>query len=100
MLSTINRRSIFWVSALIGASVQTGVDTLESVIRGEDISLGQTAIDLGINFATTFIGNWIGAKIIPTNSGWFKPQKFLSVFFKPYGQKILLQTLLGAGYLQ
>ena len=86
----------FAVSALIGAGVQTGVDTLETVIRGEEISLGQSAIDFGINFATTFVGNWIGAKIIPTNSGWFKPQKFLSVFLKPYGQKILLQTAIGA----
>ena len=85
------------LSALIGATVQTGVDTLETVIRGEEISLGQTAMDFGINFATTFVGNWIGAKIIPTNSGWFKPQKFLSVFLKPYGQKILLQTAIGAG---
>ena len=61
------------------------------------LSLEQIALDLGINFATTSIGNRIGAKYIPTNPGWFKPQKFLSVFFKPYGQKILLQTAIGAG---
>ena len=85
------------ISAVIGASIQTGVDTLENAIRGEEISLEQIALDLGINFATTSIGNLIGAKCIPTNSGWFKPKKFLSVFFKPYGQKILLQTAIGAG---
>lgn len=61
------------------------------------LSLEQIALDLGINFATTSIGNRIGAKCIPTNPGWFKPQKLLSVFFKPYGQKILLQTAIGAG---
>ncbi len=79
------------------AIVQTGVDTLETVIRGEEINWGQSGLDLGINFVTTLAGNWIGSKLIPTNSGWFKPQKFLSVFTKSYGQKILLQTAIGAG---
>ena len=84
-------------AAIIGAGVQTGVDTLETVIRGEQVNGWQTVADLGINFATTFAGNWLGAKLIPTNAGWFKPQKFLSVFTKPYGQRILLQTTIGAG---
>ena len=84
-------------AAGLGAAVQTGVDTLETVIRGETVNGWQTVADLGINFITTFAGNWIGSKLIPTNSGWFKPKKFLSVFMKPYGQKILLQTAIGAG---
>lgn len=57
----------------------------------------QTAIDLGIYFATTLAGNSLGGKIVPTNPGWFQPKKFLSVFTKSYGQKILLQTTVGAG---
>ena len=84
-------------AAGLGAAVQTGVDTVETLIRGEKVSLWGTALDLGLNFATTFAGNWIGSKLVPTNAGWFKPQKFLSVFTKPYGQKILLQTVIGAG---
>ena len=84
-------------AAGLGAIAQTGVDTIETLIRGEDVSLLGTALDLGLNFATTFAGNWIGSKLVPTNAGWFKPQKFLSVFTKPYGQKILLQTVIGAG---
>ena len=84
-------------AAGLGAVVQTGVDTLETVIRGETVNGWQTVADLGINFVTTFAGNWLGAKLIPTNGGWFKPQKFLSVFMKPFGQKILLQTAIGAG---
>lgn len=87
----------FAVSALIGTTVQTGVDTLETLIRGEDISLKQTALDFIVNYTTTLAGNWLGSKLVPTNAGWFKPQKFLSVFTKPYGQKILLQTTIGAG---
>ena len=84
-------------AAGLGAAVQTGVDTLETVIRGETVNGWQTVADLGINCITTFAGNWIGSKLIPTNSGWFEPKKFLSVFMKPYGQKILLQTAIGAG---
>ena len=84
-------------AAGLGAAVQTGVDTLETVIRGETVNGWQTVADLGINFITTFAGNWIGTQLIPTNSGWFEPKKFLSVFMKPYGQKILLQTANGAG---
>lgn len=84
-------------AAVMGAAMQTGVDFIETRIRGEDVSLGQTALDFGINFATTFVGNWLGAKLIPTNGGWFKPQKLLSIFTKPYGQRILLQTTIGAG---
>ena len=57
----------------------------------------QTAIDLGLNFATTLAGNSLGGNIVPTNPGWFQPKKFLSVFTKSYGQKILLQTAIGAG---
>ena len=74
-----------------------GVDTLETLIRGEDISLKQTALDFIVNYTITLAGNWLGSKLVPTNAGWFKPQKFLSVFTKPYGQKILLQTTIGAG---
>ena len=84
-------------AAGLGATVQTGVDTLETVIRGENVNVWQTVANFGINFVTTFAGNWLGSKLIPTNSGWFQPKKFLSVFMKPYGQKILLQTAIGAG---
>lgn len=86
-----------FIAAGASSIVQTGVDTLETVIRGEEVDVGQTFIDLGLNFATTLAGNYLGGKIIPTNPGWFQPKKFLSVFTKSYGQKILLQTAIGAG---
>ena len=86
-----------FIAAGASAIAQTGVDTLETVIRGEEVDAGQTFIDLGLNFVTTLAGNYLGGKMIPTNPGWFQPQKFLSVFTKSYGQKILLQTAIGAG---
>lgn len=86
-----------FIAAGASAIAQTGVDTLETVIRGEEVDVGQTFIDLGLNFATTLAGNYLGGKMISTNLGWFQPQKFWSVFTKSYGQKILLQTAIGAG---
>ena len=86
-----------FIAAGASAIAQTGVDTLETVIRGEEVDGWQTVADLGINFVTTLAGNYLGGKMIPTNPGWFQPQKFLSVFTKSYGQKILLQTSIGAG---
>ena len=86
-----------FIAAGASSIAQTGVDTLETVIRGEQVDWAQTAIDLGLNFATTLAGNYLGGKIVPTNPGWFQPKKFLSVFTKSYGQKILLQTTVGAG---
>lgn len=87
--------SIF-IAAGASALVQTGVDTIETLIRGEEVGW-ETLLDFGLNFGATLLGNYIGGKMVPTNSGWFKPQKFLSVFLKPYGQKILLQSAIGAG---
>jgi len=84
------------IAAGAGALVQTSVDLIETAIRGEKINWRQTALDLVINFAVTWVGNYMGGNLIPTNNGWFKPQKFWSVFIRPYGQRILMQTLIGA----
>ena len=86
-----------FIAAGASAIAQTGVDTLETVIRDEEVDIGHTFIDLGLNFVTTLAGNYLGGKMIPTNPGWIQTQKFWRVFTKPYGQKILLQTAIGAG---
>ena len=56
-----------FIAAGASAIAQTGVDTLETVIRGEEVDVGQTFIDLGLNFLTTLAGNYLGGKMIPTN---------------------------------
>lgn len=86
-----------FIAAGLSSIVQTGVDLIENKIRGEEFNCGQMFIDLGINFIITLAGNCLGSKIIPTNFGWFQPKKILSVFTKPYGRKILLQTVIGVG---
>ena len=95
-LAMLTGGASLFIASGVSAIAQTGVDTLETVIRGEEVYIGQTFIDLGLNFVTTLAGNYLGGKMIPTNPGWFQPQKFLSVFTKSYGQKILLQTAIGA----
>ena len=84
------------IASIASSIIQKGVDTHETIIRGEAVNISQTFIDLGLNFVTTLAGNYLGGNLIPTNTGWFQPQKFLSVFTKSYGQKILLQSTIGS----
>ena len=85
-----------FIAAGVASVTQTGVDTLESIIRGEKVNWGQTVVDVFVNFEMTLLGNYVGSKIVPTNPGWFQPRNFKSVFTKSYGQKILQQTGIGA----
>ena len=97
LLIQLSPIATIFASAGIGALVQTTIDSIETIIRGKQIDMGQTIFDLGLNYFTTVAGNYLGHKLIPTNAGWFKPQHFLSAFAKPYGQKVIAQTLIGAG---
>ena len=38
---------------------------------------------------------YIGTKIAPVNRGWFTPKRFVSVFLKPYGQRLITQEAIG-----
>ena len=85
------------IGALVRAAIQTGVDTLETSLKGEDISAGQTALNFGFNFATTLVGNWLGSKLVPIDTGLPQPQSLFDAFMQPYGQKSLMQAAIGAG---
>jgi RHS repeat-associated protein len=84
-----------FIAAGVSTVVQTGVDTIETLIRKEKVGWN-VLLDLGLNFATTLAGNYLGGKLVPINSGWTKPQWFKSIFIRPFGQKILAQTAIGA----
>ena len=84
-----------FIAAGVSTVVQTGVDTIETLIRKEKVGWN-VLLYLGLNFATTLVGNYFGGKLVPINSGWTKPQLFKSIFIRPYGQKILGQTAIGA----
>lgn len=81
----------------IGAAVQTSIDSIEALILEKNMTFSDVMESFTFNFLATFAGNWIGSELIPINSGQYKPQKLLSVFIKPYGQKVLMQTAIGAG---
>ena len=83
-------------AALLSAFSQTMSDIIESNIKGNRMSDLEVVVNLGLNFVSTFIGNYAGEKIIKINSGWFQPVKFLSVFTKPYGQRIIAQVVIGS----
>ncbi len=87
----------FALSAGIGAVIQTSVDTIEAAFCNETISIISITDSLLKNYLITLAGNWIGAKLITTNPGWFQTKRFLSVFTRPYGQRILGQTAVGCG---
>lgn len=50
--------------------------------------------DTAINGTFNYLANFGASKMVPTNSGWFIPKKFISYFTKPYGQKTIAQTAL------
>lgn len=76
---------------------QTSADLIETGIRGEQVDIVNTFINTGVNFSTTLFGNFIGGKLVPTNRGWFQTKYFKSVFTRPYGQKLIYQTVVGSG---
>ena len=53
--------------------------------------------DTAINGTMNYIANKGAAELVPTNSGWFIPKKFLSYFTKSYGQKMMAQTAISGG---
>ena len=77
--------------------VQSGVDAIESSIRHKDVSVGSFFANLGINFAAYAIGNLVGGGVAPITNGMSQPTTLLSLFTQTYGQRLIIQTLIG-GY--
>jgi RHS repeat-associated protein len=85
-----------FIAAGASAVVQSGIDVVESLIFEETITINNIVESLLWNFGATLSGNYLGGELIPINTNWIKTQKFWSVFTKPYGQKILKQSMVGA----
>ena len=82
-------------AAGVGALTQTGVNTVETGIRGEEINLSKTVVDFGLSYVSNIMANLAADALVNINSGWFEPKKFISVFTKTYGRKLLLQNVVG-----
>jgi hypothetical protein len=93
-------------AALAGGAAQSIINEAESYVSGErqldpsnfENSVGDIAINTVKNSAINFVGDFYG-KVEPfkTDIHWFQPTKLKSFFEKSYGQKIMLQTAMGAG---
>ena len=55
-----------------------------------------TVVDLGVNFASIVIENFISGKMVPTNRAWFN-HKNSWMYFQSHAEKKLTQTVIGAG---
>ena len=57
-------------------------------------SLATMTVDTLVNGTINTISGKIAGKVVPTNNGWFKPQKFVSCFTGKYAVKSQLQSLI------
>ena len=64
--------------------------TVENVTQ----SVEKVISDTVVNGSLYTITGKIASKIVPTNSGWFKPKKFISSFAGRYAVKSELQTII------
>ena len=67
--------------------------TKELTLENISDSLKTIANDTVVNGTISAITGQIAGKVVPINSGWFKPQKFVSSFVGKYAVKSHLQTL-------
>ena len=75
--------------------IETKKITIENLFDSAKSILNYTAVSGTISGVT----GKIAGKIVPTNNGWFKPQKFVSSFVGKYAIKSELQTLTQSGLL-
>ena len=64
------------------------IDSTKTILNG-----------IAINGTISVVTGKIAGKLVPTNNGWFKPQKLVSSFVGKYAKKSELQTLAQAGLL-
>ena len=83
-------------AAVVGSLTTASINIVEKTIYGENINWRRESINLLTNFASNLAGNYIGAKLIPINTGWFQPQHLSSFFMKSYGQRLIAQQVIGS----
>ena len=83
------------VAAQINGQVSTKKVTKSNVINSTLSVVSDTAINGSISVAT----GSVAGNIVPTNNGWFKPQKFISCFAGKYAVKSELQTVIQSSIL-
>lgn len=88
------------VSYIPKVSQANGQTVTKKVTTGNVIGSTKTVLnDTAVNGTLSAVTGKIAGKIVPTNNGWFKPQKFVSSFAGKYAIKSELQTLTQSGLL-
>lgn len=88
------------VTLIPGVSQANGQTVTKKVTTGNVIDSTKTVLnDTAVNGTISAVTGKIAGKIVPTNNGWFKPQKFVSAFAGKYAIKSELQTLTQSGIL-
>ncbi len=88
------------VSYIPKVSQANGQTVTKKVTTGNVIDSTKTVLnDTAVNGTISAVTGKIAGKIVPTNNGWFKPQKFVSSFAGKYAIKSELQTLTQTGLL-
>ena len=81
-------------------SKYNGQTTTKKVTKKNVINSTKKVVsDTAVNGVTSAITGTVAGKIVPTNNGWFKPQKLISSFVGQYAIKSDLQTLVQSGLL-
>lgn len=62
-------------------------------------SIGNVAVNTAVNGTISAVTGKVASKVVPTNNGWFKPQKFKSSFTGKYAVKSDLQTVVQGGLM-
>ncbi|MBO5231949.1 MAG: RHS repeat-associated core domain-containing protein [Clostridia bacterium] len=82
------------VSYIPKVSQANGQTVTKKVTTGNVIDSAKTVLnDTAVNGTISAITGKIAKNIVPTNNGWFEPQKFVSSFVGKYAIKSELQTL-------
>ena len=88
------------VSYIPKVSQANGQTVTKKVTTGNVIDSTKTVLnDTAVNGTISAVTGKIAGKIVPTNNGWFKPQKFVSSFAGKYAIKSELQTLTQSSLL-
>ena len=95
------------LASIAGSAVEATTNEVVSYVTGEKkftaqnvaSSVANVAVSTGTGAITAGITGQLSSKIIKINSGWFKPQKFVSSFAGKYAQKVLTQTAVQGGLI-
>ncbi len=83
-----------------GLAQANGNKTTKKVTKTNFVNSIKTAVvETVVNGTVSVVTGKIAGKIVPTNNGWFKPQKFVSSFAGKYAIKSELQSLTQGGML-